>query len=200
MDDLKSTSAQEATSAATRPRGAKRVLAVVSLGLLLGIAPFWWNSNREKPPAEEIIVESDAPDTTGENAAKDNAGEKAAAVPEESSARKMIVGVWEQFNKGKRLLTVLDDGTATMDVSLEGAWATIVGQKLEFRIEWEIQGERLLFKMTGGKPAGSLKLLSSIYGNERNHRIETLSNDQLILIDENDKSRDIWKRVVPTTH
>jgi hypothetical protein len=123
------------------------------------------------------------------------ATEQLATPGKESDLDKLIVGSWEQINHGKRFLEVLQDGTATMNVNLEGAWALVVGEKLEFQIEWTIEKERLLFKMTGGKPEGSLKLISSLYGDERNHRIESLTDEQMILIDEKDNSRDTWKRV-----
>jgi hypothetical protein len=123
----------------------------------------------------------------------------AAAPSEESTYSRQILGEWEQLNKGKRILTVREDGTATMKVTLEGAWSYVVGEKLEFEIHWKIEGKRLLFNMVGGKPEGSMKLVTSMYGKERNHRIEKLNEDQMILVDEKDDSHDKWKRSSPTT-
>lgn len=142
------------------------------------------------------LPQSSALETPAGQATSSAAGVSSGKEDEESAFDKLIVGSWEQIKSGKRLLNVLQNGTATMDVALDGAWSAVVGDKLQFQIEWKIENERLLFKMTGGKPEGSLKLISSIYGNERNHRIEKLTNDQLILIDEKDNSRDTWTRVI----
>jgi len=131
----------------------------------------------------------------GRTASAPQTAEGPALDPVALSRKKQVLGIWEQFNQGRRVLTVREDGTATMKVKLEGAWSYVVGENLEFEINWNIEGSRLLFHTTGGKPEGSLKLITSMYGTERNHQIEKLTDDEMILVDEKDKSRDHWKRI-----
>ena len=151
------------------------------------------------PPAETsstpTVLKVPAKSSTTSSAKSNNDLPNAAG---DAGYASLIVGDWEQFNKGKRMLTVRKDGTATVKVSLDGAWSYVVGEKLEFEIQWKITGHRLHFQVTGGKPEGSFKIITSMFGKERNHRIEKLSDGQLILVDDKDGSRENWKRLAAT--
>jgi hypothetical protein len=200
------------------PQGStgRRTIFLAGIGLVVAASALWWGRPAAAPNVVEAVPEPtsqaapSASNPTAGIAADSTAAAKSSkssdeskppsAAGEKSKPDKLILGEWEQTNKGKRLLNVLQNGTATMSVALEGPWAAVVGDKLEFQIEWKIENERLLFKMTGGKPEGSLKLISSIYGNERNHRIESLTDDTMILVDEKDNSRDTWTRVASAKH
>ncbi len=179
--------------------GSAIVVVILAVGLL------WWVGGSGRPagghdfspvsasPTSGTV--SNAPPSTVSSDQKNVESAGTAPVSEEQKLAQQIVGEWEQFNKGKRLLTVRDDGTATMKVTLDGAWSYVVGEKLEFEIEWKIEGKRLLFHMKSGKPEGSMKVITSIYGNERNHRIDELTSKKMVLVDEQDESRDKWTRL-----
>lgn len=189
MDQCASTTEDPPVESLSRlARPGRKTIGTAGAGLLLGIAGLWWGGIpylAGGSPATSIEISAEATPVAAANDTPDPA--------------KLIVGRWEQFNRGRRVLVVREDGTATMDVNLEGAWAYVVGEKLEFQIEWTLDKSRLLLKMIGGKPDGALKFVASVYGNERNHQVETLTSDQMILVDEKDKSRDIWKRIEPAS-
>ena len=162
-------------------------------------------SSRDRAPAEKSPP-TETSSTPGDSSAAAKSSTNSSAksnndlpnAAQDAGYASLIVGDWEQFNKGKRVLTVRGDGTASVKVSMDGAWSYVVGEQLEFEIRWEITGNRLHFQTTGGKPEGSFKIITSMFGKERNHKIEKLSDGQLILVDEKDGSRENWKRLAAT--
>lgn len=118
----------------------------------------------------------------------------------DDSYRKRIVGSWEMDRDGKRLLTVDADGTAKMDVEIEGSWSFLFGSKLNFDIEWTIEDGHLTMKTIGGEPQAKVDLLTSMYGKERVQQITVLDDTTLRLPDDEPDGEDhIWTRIVPET-
>jgi len=107
----------------------------------------------------------------------------------------LLTGNWEQQNHGRRTLTVRDDGTATMVVYPEVVGKFLVGDRLEVDIQWELKDKILTFEMTGGKPAGKIEFVKTMWGSKRDHRIEKLTTSELLLLDEDLDPDVVWNRV-----
>lgn len=108
--------------------------------------------------------------------------------------KREILGSWKQYSYGQRLLKVLNDGTATIDVKLDGLTAFALGEKIHFDIEWEIEGDMLVFKTVGGTPESSVKTVEQLYGNKRVYRILEI-NEKQMLLQEDDEKKTSWDRV-----
>jgi len=108
--------------------------------------------------------------------------------------KRAILGSWKQYSYGHRLLKVLDDGTATIDVKLDGLTAFALGEKIHFDIEWKIEGGTLVFKTVGGTPESSVKAVGKLYGDKRVYRILEINGKQMLL-QEDDEKKTPWDRV-----
>ena len=80
-----------------------------------------------------------------------------------SELNQTIIGIWEDDYKGKRSLTVYDDGTATMVVEPSGLNAMLVG-RLRFEETWSIDDGHITMTVTGGEPAEQVKLICQMMG------------------------------------
>jgi|GEM_PF-2899100 hypothetical protein len=105
-----------------------------------------------------------------------------------------ILGTWKQYSHGHRLLKVLDDGTATIDVKLDGFTAIAFGEKMHFDIEWKIEDDTLVFNTIGGTPEASINAVKSIYGDNRVYRILEINETQMLL-QEDEEKKTPWDRV-----
>jgi hypothetical protein len=110
--------------------------------------------------------------------------------------REWFVGEWEQLhNLGLRRLEVRDDGTATIDVKVDGAWSFLVGDRLHFDIEWNIENGQLVFHTTGGKPEASIKYITKLYGTQRTYQIREFTQDRISLTNKEGEISPDWKRL-----
>ncbi len=141
----------------------------------------------------------------GDNATPDattlSDGEQITADPSQAEIdakyREQIVGDWKGYRDGWRMLTVRDDGTATMDVSIEGLSRFVFGDKIVFEIEWEIKDGDLVFETTGGSPQWAVDKVTLIYGKSRVQPILKLTETEMSLkdADEGDPDHE-YERVV----
>jgi hypothetical protein len=111
--------------------------------------------------------------------------------------RGQLVGTWEQYDHGNRLLTIRADGTATLEVRPEAVWRLLFGRRLLIEIEWTIEQQTLAFHTVGGKPAARVKLVNEMYGNQRVYQIENVPTDELMLRDEQGEHCHPWQRIDP---
>ena len=108
--------------------------------------------------------------------------------------RTAILGTWTQDSDGHRVLDVQQNGTATIDVTLDGLSALAFGEKLRFDIEWTIEDDRLIFQTTGGEPKDGVKAVIAIYGASRNYVIRDITEAKMLLEEEGQPKTD-WDRV-----
>jgi hypothetical protein len=113
----------------------------------------------------------------------------------DAEQRRLIIGTWEDHYQGKRTMTVRADGTATMIVELSGAKAVLYASRLRFDMVWSLDQGRLKKRTVGGEPAGRVKLILNLMGNQVNEPILELTDERLVLLDENGRTRYEWKRV-----
>jgi hypothetical protein len=113
----------------------------------------------------------------------------------DTEQRRLIIGTWEDHYQGKRTMTVRADGTATMIVELSGAKAVLYASRLRFDMVWSLDQGRLRKRTVGGEPSGRVKLILNLMGNQVNESILELTDERLVLLDENGRTRYEWKRV-----
>ena len=111
--------------------------------------------------------------------------------------RRAVVGTWEDEYKGHRTMTLKADGTGTMVVKLSGLQAWLAAPVLRFDVQWSIANGRLKKRCTGGEPAGKVNTILRLMGDTVDEPILELTEDRLLLLDGNGKTRYDWRRVKP---
>lgn len=139
---------------------------------------------RSLPPRPAV---SDAPETQAGDA-------EFADVADDEELRRRVIGTWEDDYRGKRTMTLREDGTATMIVELDGVGAALFADKLTFDIEWKIERGVMSLKTIGGTPEKKIALVSRIYGDEAEELIIELTDDRLLVEHDEDTDFD-WRRV-----
>lgn len=108
--------------------------------------------------------------------------------------RMLIVGTWADEYKGKRTMTVHQDGSATMVVELKGLNA-VMGSRLRFDMEWSIEDGRLKKRTIGGEPSGRVNLILKAMGDHVDEPILELTEQRLLLLDGDGRTTYDWQRV-----
>jgi len=111
--------------------------------------------------------------------------------------RKLVVGTWQDEYKGKRTMTIRQDGTATMVVELKGLTALMFASRLRFDMRWSIEAGRLKKRTVGGAPAGRVRLILETMGDRVDEPILELTEQRLLLLDADGRTKYDWRRVVP---
>jgi arylsulfatase A-like enzyme len=109
--------------------------------------------------------------------------------------RRLAIGTWQDDYKGKRTMTLDSDGTGRMVVELSGMTATLFASKLEFDMVWSVQDGRMKKRTVGGKPKRRVDMILKAMGDRVNERILELSEDRLLLLDEDGSTKYDWRRV-----
>ena len=156
---------------ARRPWRKRIVLILVVVGMAGALAGWWFYP--AAPPPQELP----APAPEGD-----------------ARLRKLVVGTWVDEYKGKRTMTVHQDGTATMVVELEGSNA-LLGSRLRFEMEWSIEAGRLKKRTVGGEPSGRVNLILKAMGDRVDEPILELTEQRLLLLDVDGRTRYDWRRV-----
>lgn len=112
--------------------------------------------------------------------------------------RKAILGKWEDEYRGKRHLTVTDDGAGTMVVEPDGLGRRLFADLLTFDLEWNLVDGRVTMKMLGGEPKSKVNLILKLHGREAEYKILNLDDEQLLLLDPDGKTRYDWRRPAPS--
>lgn len=116
-------------------------------------------------------------------------------ISKDEQFRKLVVGAWQDEYQGKRTLTLREDGTGTMIVELSGLKATLVGPRLTFNMEWSVTDGRLKKHSLSGEPATQVGMILKTMGDTVNEPILELTEDRLLLLDGNGKTKYDWRRV-----
>ena len=120
--------------------------------------------------------------------------DKPADSKRDAEYRRLVVGTWQDNYKGKRTMTVREDGSALMIVELGGLKAGLFASRLEFDMVWSIQNGRMIKKTTGGRPSGRVKMILKTMGDRVNEPILELTQERLLLLDANGKTKYDWRR------
>jgi hypothetical protein len=108
--------------------------------------------------------------------------------------RLAILGKWEDEYRGKRRLTVRDDGTGTMVVEPDGIGKRLFAAELRFELEWSLEEGHVTMKMIRGEPKSKVQLILKLHGQEADYKILDLTSDQMLLLDPDGKTRYDWRR------
>ncbi len=126
---------------------------------------------------------------------------EAAEAPQSTEAnrdaeyRRLVLGTWEDDYQGKRTMTLRQDGTGTMEVTLSGLKATLYASHLRFDMVWSIEHGRLKKQTIGGEPSGRVKLILKMMGDRVDEPILALTKQRLQLLDQDGKTKYEWRRV-----
>ena len=163
----------------------RRLLAALGCVALLALGGYLGHrhlTTADEPP-NEPVADGPAPPCDEEPETRD------------ARYRRLVVGTWKDDYQGKRTKILREDGTGTMVVELSGMAATLFASRLEFQMVWSIEDGRLKKRTTGGEPAAKVKLVLSMYGDRADEPILELTDDRLLLLDQDGKRRYDWRRV-----
>lgn len=131
----------------------------------------------------------------GQQAPAADAGSAVPVPTDDESLRQRLLGKWTQNNYGRRLLTVLADGTATIDVEPEGIWRHVFGERIRINVVWRIENGRVRFESTGGDPPEKAELVAKSFGTSGDRAIVVLTGERLALLEDGKTEPSEWSRV-----
>ena len=109
--------------------------------------------------------------------------------------RSLVLGTWHDEYQGKRTMTLNEDGTGTMIVELSGWRAALSAPRLKFNMKWSVKDGRLKKQTISGEPETQVKMILSTMGDHVDEPILELTEDRLLLLDKDGKTKYDWKRV-----
>jgi hypothetical protein len=109
--------------------------------------------------------------------------------------RRMVIATWTDDYQGKRTMTLHEDGTGTMIVELTGWRAALSAPKLRFNMKWSVENGHLKKQTISGEPEAQVKMILRTMGDHVDEPILELTEDRLLLLDGDGKTRYEWRRV-----
>lgn len=109
-------------------------------------------------------------------------------------SRRMLIGSWQDDYQGKRTMDLKADGTGTMVVELSGWRASLSAPRLRFDMVWSVEGGRLKKQSVGGEPETQVQLILKTMGDRVSEPILELTDDRLLLLDQDGKTKYDWRR------
>ena len=109
--------------------------------------------------------------------------------------RELVVGTWGDEYQGKRTMTLNADGTGTMIVELTGWRAALSAPRLKFNMKWSLQGGHLKKQTISGEPEAQVKVILNVMGDHVDEPILELTENRLLLLDKDGKTKYDWNRV-----
>jgi len=109
--------------------------------------------------------------------------------------RRLAVGTWTDNYRGKRTLTLREDGTGTMLVELQGLAATLYASRLRFEMTWSVHDGRMKKQSIGGEPSAKVKLLLKATGDRVDQQILEIDRQHMVLLHEDGTTEFNWTRV-----
>jgi len=153
-------------------------------------------------PSAEVPADDSDPEkitlTSHESAAPTAAskeGSSESTADREDRQRQLVVGRWQDDYRGKRYLTIRNDGTATMVVEPDGIGKKLFAERLSFEIEWTFSDGRIVMTMTSGEPKSKTSLVMKLYGSRAEYSLLNLDDQQLLLLDGDGATRYDWRRI-----
>ena len=114
---------------------------------------------------------------------------------QDEQSRRLVVGTWQDEYQGKRTMTLQEDGTGRMVVELDGLKAKLFAHRLEFDMVWSVEKGRLKKRTLKGEPAVTVQLILKTMGDQVDEPILELTQDRLLLLDKDGKTKYDWRRV-----
>lgn len=178
------------------------LLAVTTAAVCVGLASYSgvgksiWGEDPPAPTgsADDPVVAPAPSDDADKNTAKETPEERA------QRRREAALGRWRTYYKGDRFMTVRPDGTATIEANLvEYTWLEkkVVGtDRVIFEIEWEIDGDDLVFDTVGGTPKASVDVITTIHGKAKRYPLVHVTETELRYQSDTPEEDDyVWTRM-----
>lgn len=163
-------------------------LALLAFGALL-TATAWWDAGRSAGPLPEASqAERPAPPELT------HSDPSAAGSAAESDNRLRILGTWQDRYKGRRTMTLRDDGTATMVCELEGLNARLFTPVLDLELQWQLKDGVMTRVITGGEPADKVRFVVNLMGARSDETLLKLTDTELHLLDADGETEYHWTR------
>lgn len=108
--------------------------------------------------------------------------------------RRSAIGTWQDEYQGRRTKTLNEDGTGTMIVELDGMRARLFARRLTFEMVWSIENGRMRKRTVRGQPMVQVQMILRSMGDRVEERILELTDDRLLLLDQDGKTRYDWRR------
>ncbi len=106
-----------------------------------------------------------------------------------------LVGKWEQTKSTSRqILTIDENGTATMVIEPQGIWTAVLGNKVTVNIEWSLNAGKLTLRTVGGSPENKLQYINQLWGSEFVREIHTIEDKMFTLRDTKGDVSQKWIR------
>tara|TARA_R110002111_G_scaffold100976_2_gene156414 strand:+ start:27320 stop:27919 length:600 start_codon:yes stop_codon:yes gene_type:complete len=106
-----------------------------------------------------------------------------------------LVGKWEQTKSTSRqILTIDENGTATMVIEPQGIWTAVLGKKVTVNIEWSLNAGKLTLRTVGGSPENKLQYINQLWGSEFVREIHTIEDKMFTLRDNKGDVSQKWIR------
>jgi hypothetical protein len=142
--------------------------------------------------AVAVLAETDAP-------APSDPAERAQDQTQDDRYRRLLLGAWEDDYRGKRTLVLQADGTGTMVVELNGLEAALFAARMRFDMVWSVEQGRLKKRTVGGEPETQVQMVLKTMGDNVDEPILELTEDRLVLLNRDGKTKHEWRRVVSKT-
>ena len=160
-----------------RPSRRRWRLLVVALVILIGgvVGLVLWNKSASEKFARQMAQSQPAdPD---------------------AQQRSLVLGTWHDEYQGKRTMTLKEDGTGTMIVELSGWRAALSAPRLKFNMKWSVKDGHLKKQTISGEPETQVTMILSTMGDHVDEPILELTEDRLLLLDKDSKTKYDWRRV-----
>lgn len=106
-----------------------------------------------------------------------------------------LVGKWEQTKStSKQILTIEENGTATMLIEPQGIWTAVLGKQVTINIEWHLNAATLTLRTVGGSPENKLDYIKQLWGSEFVREINTIEDKMFTLRDAKGDVSQKWIR------
>lgn len=149
------------------------VVAVIVIGCVVGLV--LWNKSASEKFAQQM--------------------DQSAPTDPDTQKRNLVLGTWADEYQGKRTMTLNEDGTGTMIVELSGWRAALSAPCLKFNMKWSVEGGHLKKQTISGEPEAQVKMILNTMGDHVDEPILELTEDRLLLQDQDGKMKYDWKRV-----
>ena len=94
-------------------------------------------------------------------------------------------------------MTLRQDGSGTMIVELTGSRAALSAPKLKFNLKWSVAAGHFKEQTVGGEPGMQVKMIMATMGDHIDQPILELTDDRLVMLDGDGRTKYDWKRVEP---
>ena len=152
------------------------------LWLLLPVPPFAATVGLQRPPAGES------------GAVRLVSQEVTSAVPSRESR---LLGVWRDYYRGERTLTLNADGTGQMVVVLAGFAKKMFAERLSFEVDWSLDGDLLIMETRSGQPESKFQLIRKLYGDRAEYNLLSVDPQLMRWRDAGGKTEYEWSRLEP---